>query len=111
MRRPVVTSMWLLTGGAFVLGIVTKSLFSSLLNAIFIRSPKLSVELLVGIAATLLCIYGLLILVQIPFSSRSESDHRLYGIDHGRLNLELPPPSLWMNMGYWQVSIHNFLND
>jgi len=111
MRRLGVISLWLLTGGAFVLGIITKSLFSSPFNAIFIQSPKLSVELLVFIAAILLCVYGLVTLVQTPFSSRSESDHRLYGIDHGRLNLELPPPSLWMNMGYWKVSIHNFLND
>jgi hypothetical protein len=26
----------------------------------------------------------------------------LYNLDHGRLNLELPSSSMWMNMGYWQ---------
>jgi hypothetical protein len=26
----------------------------------------------------------------------------LYGLDHGRLHLELPVP-MWMNMGYWCV--------
>ncbi|KAK8133325.1 methyltransferase domain-containing protein [Apiospora kogelbergensis] len=27
---------------------------------------------------------------------------RLYSLDHGKLNLELPPRSMWMNMGYWR---------
>ncbi|KAF2471794.1 uncharacterized protein BDR25DRAFT_367653 [Lindgomyces ingoldianus] len=28
------------------------------------------------------------------------SSSSVYGLDHGRLNLTLPPP-MWMNMGYW----------
>ncbi|KAK8073155.1 hypothetical protein PG996_006503 [Apiospora saccharicola] len=27
---------------------------------------------------------------------------RLYGLEHGKLNLELPPKSMWMNMGFWR---------
>ncbi|KAK6860828.1 hypothetical protein PG995_004464 [Apiospora arundinis] len=27
---------------------------------------------------------------------------RLYSLDHGKLNLELPPKSMWMDMGYWR---------
>ncbi|KAK8064348.1 hypothetical protein PG994_006986 [Apiospora phragmitis] len=27
---------------------------------------------------------------------------RLYSLDHGKLNIELPPKSMWMNMGYWR---------
>jgi hypothetical protein len=32
----------------------------------------------------------------------------MYGLDHAVLNIRLPPQSMWMNMGYWEVSIaHN----
>lgn len=26
----------------------------------------------------------------------------MYGLDHGKLNLALPPRSMWMNMGFWR---------
>ncbi|PKY01912.1 hypothetical protein P168DRAFT_272668 [Aspergillus campestris IBT 28561] len=29
-------------------------------------------------------------------------EKKLYGLDHAILNLEVPPPSMWMNMGYWE---------
>lgn len=29
----------------------------------------------------------------------------LYGLDHAVLNVQLPPQSMWMNMGYWEVSV------
>lgn len=28
----------------------------------------------------------------------------VYGLDHAVLNIQLPPQSMWMNMGYWEVS-------
>lgn len=28
----------------------------------------------------------------------------LYGLDHAVLNVVLPLQSMWMNMGYWEVS-------
>lgn len=28
----------------------------------------------------------------------------IYGLDHAVLNVRLPPQSMWMNMGYWEVS-------
>lgn len=31
--------------------------------------------------------------------------NNLYGLDHAVLNVRLPPQSMWMNMGYWEVSI------
>lgn len=31
------------------------------------------------------------------------TDSAIYGLDHGRLNMALPPPTMWMNMGYWEV--------
>jgi hypothetical protein len=34
---------------------------------------------------------------------RKGTDHTIYGLDHGRLNIALPPPTMWMNMGYWEV--------
>ena len=33
------------------------------------------------------------------------TDHTIYGLDHGRLNIALPPPTMWMNMGYWEVRL------
>lgn len=31
------------------------------------------------------------------------SNNAIYSLDHGRLNLQLPVESMWMNMGYWEV--------
>lgn len=28
----------------------------------------------------------------------------VYGLDHAVLNIQLPQQSMWMNMGYWEVS-------
>jgi hypothetical protein len=28
----------------------------------------------------------------------------VYGLDHAVLNIQLPPQSMWMNMGYWEVN-------
>lgn len=28
----------------------------------------------------------------------------VYGLDHAMLNMQLPPQTMWMNMGYWEVS-------
>lgn len=36
-------------------------------------------------------------------SSKDDGAHGLYRLDHGILNVELPPTSMWMNMGYWKV--------
>ncbi|KAJ5714931.1 uncharacterized protein N7483_012112 [Penicillium malachiteum] len=30
----------------------------------------------------------------------------LYGLDHAVLNIELPPQTMWMNMGYWESTTH-----
>ena len=35
--------------------------------------------------------------------SKDEGDHDLYRLDHGILNVEVPPASMWMNMGFWEV--------
>lgn len=32
-------------------------------------------------------------------------DESLYGLDHAALNIQLPPTTMWMNMGYWKVDI------
>jgi hypothetical protein len=37
------------------------------------------------------------------FQSQGEGDHDLYRLDHGILNVEVPPASMWMNMGFWEV--------
>lgn len=29
----------------------------------------------------------------------------VYGLDHAVLNVQLPPQSMWMNMGYWEVGL------
>lgn len=30
-------------------------------------------------------------------------DSKLYSLDHAILSMEVPPRSMWMNMGYWKV--------
>lgn len=37
------------------------------------------------------------------FLSKDEGGHDLYRLDHGILNVEMPPASMWMNMGFWEV--------
>lgn len=32
-----------------------------------------------------------------------EAGNALYRLDHGILNVKLPPRTMWMNMGYWKV--------
>jgi len=36
--------------------------------------------------------------------SKDEGGQDLYRLDHGILNVEVPPTSMWMNMGFWKVS-------
>ncbi|RMZ81205.1 hypothetical protein DV737_g2701, partial [Chaetothyriales sp. CBS 132003] len=36
---------------------------------------------------------------------RKDTDGSIYGLHHGRLNIALPPPTMWMNMGYWKVAL------
>lgn len=33
----------------------------------------------------------------------ADGDDELYGLHHAILNVEVPPKSMWMNMGYWEV--------
>ncbi|RDW59320.1 uncharacterized protein DSM5745_11015 [Aspergillus mulundensis] len=35
-------------------------------------------------------------------SKTSNETSSLYGLDHAALNLPVPPPSMWMNLGYWK---------
>lgn len=36
------------------------------------------------------------------------SDNNLYGLEHAILNIDIPPRSMWMNMGYWEVCNRNY---
>ena len=36
--------------------------------------------------------------------------NRVYGLDHAVLNMHLPPQTMWMNMGYWEVSLLLFFH-
>ena len=29
---------------------------------------------------------------------------KIYGLHHAILNIDFPPKTMWMNMGYWEVS-------
>lgn len=59
------------------------------------------------------CISGILFVPMLAFAlkkasgylflSKEEGIHELYRLDHGILNVEVPPPTMWMNMGYWKV--------
>jgi hypothetical protein len=35
-------------------------------------------------------------------------ESKVYGLDHAVLNVQLPPPTMWMNMGFWKV-VHTLL--
>lgn len=37
------------------------------------------------------------------FLSQDDGDYNLYKLDHGILNVDVPPASMWMNMGFWKV--------
>ncbi|EAW10114.1 uncharacterized protein ACLA_045790 [Aspergillus clavatus NRRL 1] len=37
------------------------------------------------------------------FLFASKRDENLYSLDHAILHIQVPPPSLWMNMGYWKT--------
>ena len=28
---------------------------------------------------------------------------KIYGLHHAKLNIDIPPKTMWMNMGYWEV--------
>lgn len=32
-----------------------------------------------------------------------KSRPEMYGLDHAVLNIQLPPQTMWMNLGYWEV--------
>lgn len=32
-----------------------------------------------------------------------DNSDKVYGLEHGRLNLKLPAKSMWMNIGFWKV--------
>jgi hypothetical protein len=36
------------------------------------------------------------------FANKSRRDESMYGLQHGRLHLQVPTP-MWMNMGYWST--------
>jgi hypothetical protein len=33
------------------------------------------------------------------------SEHSIYGLEHARLNIRIPPQAMWINMGYWKVAL------
>jgi hypothetical protein len=38
-----------------------------------------------------------------------DGDKRLYGLEHAILNVDdIPPKTMWMNMGYWEVGCDFF---
>ena len=32
------------------------------------------------------------------------NEKKIYGLHHAKLNIDVPPKTMWMNMGYWEVS-------
>ena len=35
--------------------------------------------------------------------TKDDVSHDLYRLDHGILNVDVPPATMWMNIGYWKV--------
>ena len=40
-------------------------------------------------------------------SDTSNKGSNVYGLEHGVLNLPLPPSRMWMNLGYWRDQTHD----
>lgn len=32
------------------------------------------------------------------------TNKKIYGLHHAILNIDVPPKTMWMNLGYWEVS-------
>jgi hypothetical protein len=67
----------------------------------------------VSIIGTTLLLAGALLLYGIvrtvwEWLSKTEGEGRptVYSLDHARLNVQLPPEKMWMNMGYWKVCVY-----
>lgn len=63
-----------------------------------IRAP---IALIFALGAGVACLY-----IQRRHTSQNhfeEMSSRIYGVDHGILNIDLPLQTMWMNMGYWKV--------
>ena len=41
----------------------------------------------------------------IPKGTRGDEPikEKIYGLHHAILNMDVPPKTMWMNMGYWEV--------
>lgn len=55
------------------------------------------------------CFTGSVLLVLVKLLFRFIERHLrgesvIYGLHHGILNAEMPPKSMWINMGYWKVT-------
>ncbi len=58
--------------------------------------------------STILLVVPLLKYLTRRITQRGQEANKIYALHHGVLNIELPPKSMWMNMGYWNVSQHGF---
>lgn len=82
-------------------------ILGSVVSRIWVRTWLLNFTFfLLGSVATLIRPASLPGFIRSALFGDSTSDEVLYGLDHDRLNLDLPCKSLWMNMGYWQVLCH-----
>lgn len=50
------------------------------------------------------CAAIIVVLALVAFSLVKSGD--VYGLGHWKLNVKAPFPSMWMNLGYWQVLLY-----
>lgn len=51
------------------------------------------------------CAAIIVLVALVAFSFVKSGD--IYGLGHWKLNVKAPFPSMWMNLGYWQVLFHS----
>ena len=66
-------------------------------------SPSLAVA---SVAVGLTVVLSSILIKWILKGTRGDDpiNSKIYGLHHAILNIDVPPQTMWMNMGYWEVS-------
>lgn len=58
------------------------------------------------VAAGLIILLSSTLIKWIPKATLGDEprEKKIYGLHHAILNIDVPPKTMWMNMGYWEVS-------
>ncbi|KAF2706493.1 hypothetical protein K504DRAFT_459796 [Pleomassaria siparia CBS 279.74] len=76
--------------------------FAAFIGLVYCRGLSALSHVLTFLCGLLFPRVGIAIFSRVKRGTKAEdgSVSSIYGLDHGRLHLKIPP-TLWMNMGYW----------